>query len=171
MALRIDPYISSLKQWTPRHLGVFVLASVATYFVLGIPTAVVSNGVFGRSIETTPWSLPVLIGTAVLSGLLAATYVGVNVFDSTAKLGTIGGALSFFAIGCPVCNKLVLIALGTTGAVNYFGPIQPYLAFAGVVLLSWAFLRRLKNANACAISTQISDNTPDTQGDKTCVPQ
>jgi hypothetical protein len=136
------------------------LAGVATYFLLGIPTDVVNNRVFGRSIESTPWSMPVLIATAVLSGLLAATYVGVSVFDSTAKMGTIGGALSFFAIGCPVCNKLVLIALGTTGAINYFGPIQPYLAFAGIVLLTWAFLRRLKNMATCALSLQVPHNTP-----------
>jgi hypothetical protein len=75
-------------------------------------------------------------------------------------MGTLGGALSFFAIGCPVCNKLVLIALGTTGAINYFGPIQPYLAFAGLVLLTWAFLRRLKNATSCTITPQIPHDTP-----------
>jgi hypothetical protein len=156
----ITTYVLPLRQWTSRHLKVAVLAAIATYFLLGIPTDVVNNQVFGRSIESTPWSMPVLIATAVLSGLLAATYVGVSIFDSTAKMGTIGGALSFFAIGCPVCNKLVLIALGTTGAINYFGPIQPYLAFAGVLLLTWAFLRRLKNAASCAIATQIPHNTP-----------
>ena len=156
----IATYVSPLRQWTSWHLTVAFLAGIATYFLLGIPTDVVNNRVFGRSIESTPWSMPVLIATAVLSGLLAATYVGVSVFDSTAKMGTIGGALSFFAIGCPVCNKLVLIALGTTGAINYFGPIQPYLAFAGLVLLTWAFLRRLKNARGCAMPQQSSHNTP-----------
>jgi len=156
----ITTYVSPLRQWTSRHLAVAALAAITTYFLLGIPTDVVNNRVFGRSIESTPWSMPVLIGTAVLSGLLAATYVGVSVFDSTAKMGTLGGALSFFAIGCPVCNKLVLIALGTTGATNYFGPLQPYLAFVGVVLLIWAFLRRLKNASSCTIAPQIPYNTP-----------
>jgi hypothetical protein len=156
----LSTYLSPLRQWTSWHLTVAGLAGIATYFLLGIPTDVVDNRVFGRSIESTPWSMPVLIATAVLSGLLAATYVGVSVFDSTAKMGTIGGALSFFAIGCPVCNKLVLIALGTTGAINYFGPIQPYLAFVGVVLLTWSFLRRLKNATACALPPQIPHNTP-----------
>jgi hypothetical protein len=158
----ITTYVSPLRQWTSWHFTVAVLAGIATYFLLGIPTDVVNNRVFGRSIASTPWSMPVLIGTAVLSGLLAATYVGVTVFDSTAKMGTIGGAFSFFAIGCPVCNKLVLIALGTTGAINYFGPIQPYLAFAGLVLLTWAFLRRIKNASTCAIAPQNPHNTPTT---------
>jgi hypothetical protein len=158
----IATYVSPLRQWSSWHFTVVGLAGIATYFLLGIPTDVVNNRVFGRSIESTPWSMPVLIATAVLSGLLAATYVGVSVFDSTAKMGSIGGALSFFAIGCPVCNKLVLIALGTTGAINYFGPIQPYLAFAGLLLLTWAFLRRLKNTGSCALPSEIPHNTPTT---------
>ena len=158
----LTPYVSPLRQWTSWHFTVAALAGIATYFLLGIPTDVVNNRVFGRSIDATPWSMPVLIATAILSGLLAATYVGVSVFDSAAKMGTIGGALSFFAIGCPVCNKLVLIALGTTGAINYFGPIQPYLAFVGLLLLLWAFLRRLKNASTCAIAPMIPHNTPTT---------
>lgn len=171
MARLLAPYALALRQWTLWHITVVGVAGLATYFLLGIPTDVVNNRVFGRSIDPTPWSLPVLIATAVLSGLLAATYVGVSVYDSTAKLGTIGGALSFFAIGCPVCNKLVLIALGTTGAINFFGPLQPYLAVAGLVLLAWAVLRRLKNATACEISPTISTHTHDTQGDHTCAQQ
>lgn len=164
-------YVSPLRQWTGTHFTVAALVGIATYLLLGVPTDVVNNRIFGRSIESTPWSMPVLITTAVLSGLLAATYIGVSVFDSTAKMGTLGGALSFFAIGCPVCNKLVLIALGTTGAINYFGPIQPYLAIGGIVLLAWALLRRLKNASACTLPTQIFDNTTTSEGENTCVQQ
>ncbi len=37
-----------------------------------------------------------------------------------------------FAIGCPVCNKLVVLALGFSGALAYFEPIQPALALAGL---------------------------------------
>ncbi|CAB4559808.1 unannotated protein [freshwater metagenome] len=171
MSFSLPSYVSPLRQWTGVHFTVAALAGIATYFLLGVPTDVVNNRVFGRSIESTPWSMPVLIATAILSGLLAATYVGVSVFDSTAKMGTIGGALSFFAIGCPVCNKLVLIALGTTGAINYFGPIQPYLAFAGLLLLTWAFMRRLKNAGSCALSPIVPHNTPTSEGENSCVQQ
>lgn len=171
MAKLVAPYVLAFRQWTLWHITVVGVAGLATYFLLGVPTDVVNNRVFGRSIDPTPWSLPVLIATAVLSGLLAATYVGVSVYDSTAKLGTLGGALSFFAIGCPVCNKLVLIALGTTGAINFFGPLQPYLAVAGLLLLTWAVLRRLKNAAACTIDLSHSIPTHDTQGDQTCAQQ
>jgi hypothetical protein len=69
------------------------------------------------------------------------------------KVGGIGGLLSFFAIGCPVCNKLLLLALGTSGAMNYFAPVQPFLAGAGVLLLTWALIVRLKNSVSCAVPT------------------
>lgn len=167
----MSPYLVALRQWTTWHVTVFALSGVATYFLLGIPTDVVNNRVFGRSIDPTPWSMPVLIATAVLSGLLAATYVGATIFDSTAKLGSIGGALSFFAIGCPVCNKLVLIALGTTGAINFFGPLQPYLAFVGLALLGWAVLRRLKNSTSCSMTSAVSTQTFTTEGEHSCAQQ
>ena len=63
---------------------------------------------------------------AVLVGLLAATYVhrseqGLTAGSQGEKiLG--GGLLSVFAIGCPVCNKIVVLALGATGALTYFVP-------------------------------------------------
>jgi hypothetical protein len=121
---------------------------------MGLPTAVIDNPVFGRPVEVTPWSMPVLLVSAVLVGLLVGTYV--NPLDSLnqreTKVGGVGGLLSFFAIGCPVCNKLVLLAVGTSGAMNYFAPVQPFLAGAGVVLLAWAFIVRLRTAVACGVN-------------------
>ena len=43
-----------------------------------------------------------------------------------------GGALTFFAVGCPVCNKLVVLALGFSGALTYFAPLQPALGIAAL---------------------------------------
>ena len=65
----------------------------------------------------TWWSWPTLLLSAVLSGLLVATYVAVpdGAFPARARsgrLGTVGAFATFFAVGCPVCNKLALIALG-----------------------------------------------------------
>ena len=53
-----------------------------------------------------------------------------------------GGVMSFFAAGCPVCNKLVVLAIGTTGAVDYFRPLQPMLGAASIVLLAIALRAR-----------------------------
>ncbi len=126
---------------------------------IGVPTDVIPNPVFGRPVPVTWWSYPTLIVTAVLGGLLAATYVSgqtpaptsLDEMDAPTRRGSIAGLLSFFAVGCPVCNKLVIVALGTTGARQWFEPIQPLLAVASILLLAWAVRARLRSATTCSI--------------------
>lgn len=153
--------IRELLSWRAKQWGISVLGGVVTFLALGLPTDVIDNPVFGRSIDETPWAMPVLIVTSVLGGLLIGTYVRAQPFDRAAQSGTLGGALSFFAIGCPVCNKVVLVALGTTGAVNFFEPIQPYLAVLGIIALAWAVYRRLSGAQQCPVepATEIAQST------------
>ncbi len=126
-----------------------------TVVVVAIPTAMISNPVFGREVATTAWAWPALIVTAVLSGLLFGTYVRRGDEDPAAttegRAGALGGFLTFIAVGCPVCNKIALLALGYTGAIQWFAPVQPWLAVGAVVLLSWALVRRLANADACPV--------------------
>ncbi|MEN9741211.1 MAG: hypothetical protein RIR66_167 [Actinomycetota bacterium] len=145
---------TALLAWPVRRWVVAVLVTAATYFIIGLPTVVINNDVFGRDIAVTSWAMPVLVATSILSGLLFATYVKVEnvvLTDREAKLGGFGGFFSFLAIGCPVCNKLALIALGYSGAIEYFAPVQPYLAAAGVGLLFYALRQRLNNENSCRI--------------------
>ncbi|WP_307823554.1 hypothetical protein [Microbacterium sp. KRD172] len=128
---------------------------MATYLIVAIPTDLIDTPVFSREVPPTWWAQPVLIITAVLAGLLTATYVsrpdGPN-RQNTVRLGGAGAIVSFFAVGCPVCNKLVLIALGTSGAMQFFEPIQPYLAAASIGLLVWALTRRLTSEEACPVT-------------------
>ena len=98
--------------------------------------------------------MPVLVATSVLSGMLCATYVRMDAEvtdENSAKVGSIGGFLAYLAVGCPVCNKLALIALGSTGAIQYFAPVQPYLGAAGILLLMYALRKRLVNEAQCSL--------------------
>lgn len=151
--------METMASWGTRHWTTALVASLVVTLAVGIPTDVIPNPVFGRPIEVTWWSYPILVITAVLGGLLAATYVrpdglGVDAdeLDTPGTAGGIGGLLSFFAIGCPTCNKLVIIAVGSTGALDWFAPAQPMLAVASVVLLAWALRTRLRNAASCRIA-------------------
>lgn len=150
-----------LRSWNRQRWTVAVMAGVAAYFLMGLPTAVIDNPVFGRAVAVTPWSTPVLVISSVLVGLIMATYVNpLNAIDDRQmKVSGIGGLLSFFAIGCPVCNKLVLLALGTSGALNFFAPLQPILAIAGVLLLGYALMKRLRNEQSCALPVDDRENT------------
>lgn len=147
--------VSALRSWGPKRWLLAAAAGIVTALAIGLPTDVIPNPVFGRPVPVTWWSLPVLLVTAVLGGLLAATYVRDPMvdLDRPARVGGLGGLLGFFAVGCPVCNKLVVVALGTTGAVELFAPVQPLLALASIVLLAVALRRRLHGELACPVPT------------------
>jgi hypothetical protein len=149
-----------MRTWTLRRWSAAASASVLTFVLLGIPTAMIPNPVFARKIEAPWWTYPSLVVTAVLAGMLLATYVSEHgalrsglgePTPEESRRVTVGGLLSFFAIGCPTCNKLVLIALGSSGAITWFEPVQPVLALAGVALLAWALRRRLQSATSCVV--------------------
>lgn len=151
--------MDSFRLWSARRwLGAGVAAAVIAVLV-GVPTDVVPNPVFGRPVDVTWWSYPVLVVTAVLGGLLVATYIREpgdagepeTELDRPGRTGGIGGMLSFFAVGCPTCNKLVVVALGSTGALDWFAPAQPILALLSVGLLAWALRARLRSSVRCAI--------------------
>lgn len=142
-----------------RWLVAAVLA-IFSALVIGLPTDVIPNPVFGRQgTPVEPWAIPVLAITAIFSGMLFATYLqaGDDVdngeLDRPGRFGSFGGLLSFFAVGCPICNKLVVIALGTSGALTWFAPVQPYLGLVALGLLAWALRVRLRGEVACTVST------------------
>ena len=103
----------------------------------------------------TWWSYPAWVLTAVLEGVLVATYVraGSAGRASTGQAAT-GGVLSFLAVGCPVCNKLVVLvvlAVGVSGALSYWAPVQPFLALVSAGLLVFAVYQRLRGMKRCPV--------------------
>jgi hypothetical protein len=154
--------VNELASWPPRRWIAAIGAALIVTLAVGIPTDVIPNPVFGRPVDVTWWSYPILVVTAVLGGLLVATYVRVDQdtvsehlddqLDTPGKAGGVGGLLSFFAVGCPTCNKLAVVALGSTGALDWFAPAQPILAVLSVVLLGWALRARLRSATVCRIA-------------------
>lgn len=153
--------LEALKDWTTARWRFAAAMAALSALAIGLPTDVIPNPVFGRQgTPVEPWAMPVLVITAMLSGLLFATYIqaGDTVdsdetggLDRPTRFGSLGGLLSFFAVGCPICNKVVVIALGTSGALTWFAPVQPYLGVVALGLLAWALRVRLRGEVACAI--------------------
>lgn len=151
--------IPALAQWPARRWLAGAVAAALTYLVVAVPTDLIDTPLFSREVPPTWWSFPVLGVTAILTGLLLATYVAREPAgadgadgdspDNKGRFGAAGAIVSFFAVGCPVCNKLVLLALGTSGAMQYFEPIQPLLAGLSIALLLWAFLKRATSEDRC----------------------
>jgi len=97
--------------------------------LISLPTAVVLDRSFVRMTPTRPQDYLFLALTALLVGPIAATYVvppGPSLPGREGRPGG-GGLLSFLTIGYPICNKLVVLALGLGGALRWFAPIQPLL--------------------------------------------
>lgn len=158
--------VQALRAWGSRQIATAVVAAVAVGVVVGVATVLIPNPVFGREIPPVPWNYPVWIVTSVLTGMLIATYVRpaeteadgvdemradrVNVSEKrSARVGGAAGVLAWFAVGCPVCNKIALLALGYTGALTWFAPLQPVLAVAALALSVVAVLWRLRGQMAC----------------------
>ncbi|NNC81055.1 MAG: hypothetical protein HKN94_12985 [Acidimicrobiales bacterium] len=158
----IELEFGTLKHWSGARWQFAGVMALVSALAIGLPTDVIPNPVFGRQgTPVEPWAVPVLAITALLSGLLFATYFrgggtsetndGAELDQST-RFGSLGALLSFFAVGCPICNKLVVIALGTSGALTWFAPVQPYLGLVALGLLVWALRVRLRGEVACTVN-------------------
>ena len=154
---------SARSAMTIHRAVVAVVAASAFLVVIAVPTDLIDTPWFSREIPPTWWSWPSMVVTAVLAGLLAATYVNprsansqIEGRDDGRRHGIAGGLLTFFAVGCPVCNKLVLIALGSAGAMTWFAPLQPLLVVAGIAALGWALRTLIVGQRECPVDAARS---------------
>ena len=149
----------ALRAWDRRRWLTALAMTAISVLVVAVPTDLIDTPVFSREVPPTWWSWPALLASSALAGLLVATYVrepgspdqAPEEEGRTRWWGGAGGLLTFFAVGCPVCNKLVLLALGASGAMTYFEPVQPVLSVLALLLLAWALTRRLRGQVACAV--------------------
>ncbi len=145
----------TISGWPLRRWVVAAIATLAVGLAIGIPTGIVRTSLYTRMTPVLWWNYPVWAVTAALSGLILATYVrGVVPPRSTSRLGFGGGILSLLAVGCPICNKLVVFAVGVTGALNLWAPLQPLLGIVSLGLLAWALARRLSGERACRVNIE-----------------
>lgn len=137
---------------------------LASALVVGIPTGVVPTPLYTRMTPVQWWNYPVLVATVALTGLAIATYVR-PAADNNTRMGgmTGGGLLSAFAIGCPICNKLVVAALGVSGALNIWAPIQPFLGLSGLALIGFALIHRLRGEVSCSVPIPLAPDSVSTR--------
>lgn len=175
----VSQSLLALRFWSWRQVFVAGGVALGVGLLIGVATVLIPNSFFARDIEPVWWNYPVWILTALGSGLLAATYVqtgapggksngleqhatdaGVDGAEEQSdqkragRLGIIGTFLTWFAVGCPVCNKIALLALGYSGAITWFAPVQPYLGLGALVLLMIAVIWRLKGQVACPVQAR-----------------
>lgn len=167
-----------------RFLAWAALWGAASLVAFGLVSAIIPNPVFGRQIPPEPFAIVVWLISAPLMGLVLATYTVPLMAsaavpldgDATASaalsatassatiasqperdgsvLGAIAGIGAFLAIGCPVCNKIALVLLGTSGAMSIYAPLQPVIGAASMALLvgtlAWRMRLRMRGG-ACPV--------------------
>ena len=137
-----------------RFWSLSALYAAGSALLLGIPTLLIPNHLFSRVVPTSPQDYVIWIISALLLGPLLALMTLYPMPSQKAAQGkrslvgsgrAFGGALlSFFSIGCPVCNKVVVLLLGLGGAMTIFNPLRPFLGLASIVLLGVTLFLRVR---------------------------
>jgi len=137
--------------WRATFTGVTATAGAA--LLIGVPTAVIPNPYFSRMTPVRLQDFLFLAATALLMGLVASSYA-ISAPSGGSAMGklTTGGLLSFLAVGCPICNKVVLLLLGAGGALTYWAPLQPLLGILSVALLALTLGLRVRGLRAACTS-------------------
>jgi hypothetical protein len=152
--------IASMRTWPMRRWLVAIAVGVLAALAIGVPTGIVQTSFYTRMTPVTWWNYPVWAISALLVGLTAATYLRESGAPPTGPhrgQRTIGAAvLSSFAVGCPICNKLVVGLIGASGALNYWAPLQPVLGILSIALLLGCLAVRLRGAVACPSPTSAA---------------
>lgn len=100
---------------------------------VGVPSALLANPFFVRMTPVPWWNYAAWVATSVLSGILAATYWHAPSAPGTPRrAGTVANIGSMLAVGCAVCKKLVVAALGVSGALGGAG-VDPAGSGGGLV--------------------------------------
>jgi hypothetical protein len=150
----------AIRRWTWQHWAIALVSTLLTAVVLGVPSALLANPFFLRMTPAPWWSCAVWPATAVLTGLLVASYFRPTAVAkrTPARAGIAANVASFLALGCPVCNKLVIAAVGVSGALSVWAPIQPVVATASLALLGWVVRRRFTAPGQCPVPARGDDD-------------
>ncbi len=148
------------ERWIPVSWGRAATVALVTALAIGIPTVIIPNPVFGREIPVRWWEYPVF----ALTVLLTAAWFGIQTKPtdkSSGALPTTGAVMAFLAVGCPVCNKLVIAAIGVSGALGFWAPLQPLIAVASLVLMAAAVAYRWRRRDCGGVDGTCGVSQPD----------
>lgn len=121
-------------------------ALMAAVFI-GIPSDIIDTPIFGRPVELRSIDYVIWIISSALIGLTFAIRLPNSHREAEEKndVRTVwGGFASFLAVGCPVCNQFVVAAIGTSGALNWWAPVQPIFGALAIGFVLWALRTRLR---------------------------
>ena len=129
-----------------RFVGLSSALACAYGVGVGLLAGVIPNPFTTRVLPVNVWKVLSVAVPAALTGPLAATYL--VPWPTACRVGGragAGGVLSFLGAACPVCNRIVVAAIGVSGATDYFRPLQPVLGAGSALLLGLALRARWRS--------------------------
>lgn len=130
-----------------------MLYALGSALLLGVPTVLIPTHLFSRTVPTSLGDYIIWILSALLLGPLLALATlyptpsssGAHTRTSSGGLRALAGSvLSFLSIGCPVCNKVIVLLFGFTGALTVFNPLRPFIGLASLLVLGVTLFSRLR---------------------------
>ena len=74
--------------------------------------------------------------------LLISLFFSIQAPHCATKKAGIGGVLGFVGFGCSDCNKILLLFFGSSFLLSYLEPVRHYAGALGLLLFSYALIRR-----------------------------
>ena len=152
--------VQSLPPATWPRAALFALVAAA---VIAVPSDLIDTPLFGRPVDTRWIDYAILAVTATLIGLIFAIRpdpsdpdVSTQARDRDDNRTIWGGLVSFLAVGCPVCNQVVVALVGTSGALAWWAPVQPVIGLLAVALLVYTLRKRLRTFRLVACPVPAS---------------
>jgi len=132
------------KLWKYISIGVF--ASIIIFLIFGIPTDLVPNNYFIRMIPIKATDYIFLSLTSIMLGTYIALYYYDKKTNKKCNYTAYGGAVAgIFAVGCPICNVMLISLFSATAILTYFEPYRPILGVLSLGILGTALIYKIKD--------------------------
>jgi hypothetical protein len=128
-----------------KYVFIGTATAIAVFFALGIPTVIIPNNLFLRMTPVTVYDQIFLVLASALLGTYAALHFYSKKCSNDTYLASGGVLTSIFALGCPVCNALLVTLFGATALLTYFEPLRPILGLITVTMLGAAVFLKAKS--------------------------
>jgi hypothetical protein len=123
-----------MRATSARGLARGSAVAAAMFVALGTVAALWDNPFFMRMTPAGGFEVALLL----LQSVLAGVYVGLPQSPCGRRSAGAGAIIGFLGIACPVCNKVLVLLVGSALLLEYFEPLRLYVALGGAALLALA---------------------------------
>lgn len=149
---KLVPHVRTPRTMTTvsaRDVARGLAVAAAMFVALGSVSALWANPLFMRMTPTGGFEIALLL----LQSALAGVYVGIPRVSCGKRTAGAGAIIGFLGIACPVCNKVLVLLIGSALLLEYFEPARLYVALTGAVPLAAAVWIKLPRSECAKVAT------------------